>query len=125
MGDANMKRSFVWTRAALALAGGLATFSLWGCPNPNAIGLQEYGSLKIVCVQASNQQPVANAQVSAPTQNGQTVQSTDASGSTTFAQVVIGTHTIVADAPGLHGEAAVTIVENTATSLQISMSPSN
>ena len=121
-----MKKSVVWARAGIALAAGLVTLGLWGCPNPNAIGVQEYGTLKIVCLQASNQQPVVGANVTAPTQNGTTTLPTDASGSVTFAQVVIGTHTITADAPGLHGEVAVTIVENTTVGpIQISMSPSN
>jgi len=50
-------------------------------------------------------------------------QSTDASGNATLNQVVIGTHTAVADAPGLHGEATVTVVENQSVSVQVLMNP--
>ena len=104
--------------AVVSLAG--ATFGLWGCPNPNDIGVQQYGAVQATCTQASNGQPVAGALV---TVAGVNPKSTDASGKVTLTQVPIGTHMITADSPGLHGENSVTIVENQTAQTQIKMSP--
>jgi hypothetical protein len=119
-----MKKSLLWRRAAQACAAGLGALVLSGCPNPNAIGVQQYGTVQVTCLQASNRQPVAGAIVELPGGSSQMVtQSTDASGNATLNQVVIGTHTAVADAPGLHGEATVTVVENQSVSVQVLMNP--
>ncbi|MBV8163501.1 MAG: carboxypeptidase regulatory-like domain-containing protein [Candidatus Eremiobacteraeota bacterium] len=75
-------------------------------------------------MQASNGQPVAGAIVELPGGSSQMVtQSTDSSGNATLNQVVIGTHTAIADAPGLHGEATVSVVENQTVSVRVPMNP--
>ena len=98
-----------------------ATLSLWGCPNPNAIGVQQYGSVKATCVQASNGQPVSGAIVSV---GGRTSSYTDSTGTVVINQVPIGTHPISADAVGLHGQDTVTVIENQTVPKQGLMSPS-
>ncbi len=98
-----------------------ACFGLWGCPNPNAIGVQQYGIVKATCLQVSNNQPVSGAIVSVAGQSNATP--TDATGAATIPNVPIGTHQILADAPGLHGESSVNVVENQTVSVTISMSP--
>gem|GEM_PF-935783 len=108
-------------RIIASVAAVAAVLSLWGCPNPNAIGVQQYGSVKATCVQASNGQPVSGAIV---TVDGRTATTTtDSSGSVTIDNIVIGTHPIVADAPGLHGQDTVTVIENQTVPKQVLMSP--
>ncbi len=108
-------------RAVAALTVAVAAVALWGCPNPNAIGVQQFGIVQATCVQASNNQPVSGAIV---TVGGVTATSTtDNTGSVTIQQVEIGTHTATADAAGLHGEAPVTVVQNQTVPVRISMAP--
>lgn len=110
-----------WPRIMVPVTAIAAVLSLWGCPNPNAIGVQQYGSVKATCIQASNGQPVSGAIV---TVDGVTAKSTtDASGTVTIDTVAIGTHPITADAPGLHGQDAVTVIENQTVPKQVLMSP--
>jgi uncharacterized membrane protein len=96
----------------------VAAMLLAGCPNPNAIGVQVYGQVN-VHVQDANGQPVANALVAI----GNNAQSTDAGGNTSFAQIPVGTWTVSADAPGLHGSSQVTVQENQTSNVVIAMQP--
>ena len=115
-------RNTAWQSVMLPLAVFAATLSLWGCPNPNSIGVQQFGSVKATCVQASNGQPVSGAIV---TVDGVTATTTtDASGTVTITNIAIGTHPITAEAPGLHGQDTVTVIENQTVPKQVVMSPS-
>jgi hypothetical protein len=108
-------------RIIALVAASAAVLSLWGCPNPNAIGVQQFGSVKATCVQASNGQPVSGAIV---TVDGVTAQhTTDASGTVTIDNIAIGTHPITAEAAGLHGSDTVTVIENQTVPKQVLMSP--
>lgn len=102
--------------------GALAAIALMlaGCPNPNAIGVQIYGQVN-VHVQDAGGHPVSGALVALSSVNAQT---TDASGNTTFAQVPVGSWTVTADAPGLHGSQPVTVTENQTSNVVITMAPS-
>lgn len=121
-----MKNSPFASRVALAAATGIGAIILSGCPNPNAIGVQQYGTVQVTCLQASNRQPVAGADVGAPGGSTQyQTQTTDASGHATLNQVVIGSQTIKADAPGLTGETTVTVIQDQTVSAQILMTPTN
>ena len=108
-------------KIVVSVAAVASVLSLWGCPNPNAIGVQQYGSVKATCVQASNGQPVSGAIVTVDGVTAKPV--TDSSGSVTIDNIVIGTHPIVADAPGLHGQDTVTVIENQTVPKQVLMSP--
>ena len=121
-----MKKSVVWTRVWLVLAIGFAALGLWGCPNPNSIGIQSFGNVKVVCLQASNQQPVSGALVSGPGgQTGDVTATTDSSGTATLVNVVIGSHTITANTAGLQGSNTAVVVENGTANIQILMYPTN
>ena len=99
-----------------------STLSLWGCPNPNSIGVQQFGSVKATCIQASNSQPVSGAIV---TVDGVTATTTtDSSGTVTITNIPIGTHPIIAHAAGLDGSDTVTVIENQTVPKQVLMSPS-
>ncbi|MDQ6766511.1 MAG: carboxypeptidase-like regulatory domain-containing protein [Candidatus Eremiobacteraeota bacterium] len=116
-----MKKLTPRARAIVIIPIVLASLGLWGCPNPNAIGVQQYGTVEVTCVQASNGQPVSGAIV---TVDGVTATTTtDASGKVTVSQVPIGTHPVKADAPGLEGTDTVTVIENQTIQKKISMSP--
>ena len=105
----------------LPFAAVAATLALWGCPNPNSIGVQQFGNVKATCVQASNGQPVSGAIV---TVDGVTATTTtDSSGSVTIPNIAIGTHPITAEAAGLHGQDTVTVIENQTVPKQVLMSP--
>ncbi len=119
-----MKKPAVWARAALAAAVMCATFGLWGCPNPNAIGVQQYGTVVVTCVLASNNQPVAGVLVSI---GGVTAtQMTDASGKTTVSQVQIGTRSIDAHGAGLDGQpTTVTVIQDQTVTQTVLMVPTS
>jgi hypothetical protein len=94
-----------------------ACFGLWGCPNPNDIGVQTFGYVAVTCVQASNNQPVSGA---IATVDG----NTQAAGSNGVAIVkaAIGSNIPAScEAPGLSG--STTIPSLTATSTQSSPFP--
>jgi hypothetical protein len=111
-----------WPKIMVPIVAAAAVLSLWGCPNPNAIGVQQYGSVKATCIQASNGQPVSGAIV---TVDGVTATTTtDASGTVTITNIAIGTHPIIAHAPGLDGSGTVTVIENQTVPKQVLMSPS-
>lgn len=121
-----MKKPTRMGRATLALAAGLGALLLSGCPNPNDIGVQQYGTVVVTCLQASNRQPVAGAYVKAAgTATQQEVVPTDGSGRATLTQVVIGSQPIHADAPGLSGDTTVTVIQDQTVSAQILMTPTN
>lgn len=103
---------FAVTLCALALA---------GCPNPNAIGVQTYGTVAVTAVDGSTGQPVSGALINA----GSTYTCTTGSNGSCPSplQLPVGKWTIVASAPGLHGSADVTITENTPATATIQMSP--
>jgi hypothetical protein len=105
---------------AIAVLGSLV---LAGCPNPNSIGVQEFGTVNATCVLASNNQPVAGVLVSV---GGVTATvTTNSAGQVTIPQVEIGTHTVDAHAAGLDGNSpTVTVTENTTTPVTVLMSPS-
>jgi hypothetical protein len=115
-----MKMRIVPSRLALLCLAVTATLGLWGCPNPNAIGVQQFGIVQVLCLQASNNQPVANANVSV----AGVAKATDATGTAVLTQVPIGTHPVEAHAPGLDGQPqTVTVVQDQTVKIQILMSP--
>jgi Carboxypeptidase regulatory-like domain len=114
----NLAQPSAWVSLAVVAA----VLTLWGCPNPNSIGVQQFGSVKATCVQASNGQPVPGAIV---TVDGVTAQhTTDSSGTVTIDNIAIGTHPITAHAAGLDGSDTVTVIENQTVPKQVLMSPS-
>ena len=115
-----MKKGFHPGRLALACLAIAVSAGLWGCPNPNNIGVQQYGVVKVLCVQASNNQPVAGANVSIAGVAGPS----DATGTATLTQVPIGTHPVEAHAPGLDGQPQnVTVLQDQTISVTVVMSP--
>jgi len=116
-----MKKPTIAARMAVASLVAAASLGLWGCPNPNDIGVQQYGIVKATCGQASNGQPVANALVTASSVTAET----DSTGVAILNNVPIGQHTITADAPGLHGQSAspVTVTQGATSTVTIQMSP--
>src|SRR5215472_11058127 len=95
----------VWRiKRTMRLLGGVvavvAAVGLYGCPNPNDIGVQTYGSVAVTVVDANSGSPVSGALVNA----GSTITcTTSASGTCTLAQVPVGKWPIVAHAAGLSG----------------------
>jgi hypothetical protein len=102
------------------LAVTFAALALTGCPNPNAIGVQTYGTVSVKTVDGSGQ-PVAGALVNA----GSTYTCTTGSDGSckTPLQLPVGKWTIVASAAGLHGSADVTVSETVPASVTIQMMP--
>lgn len=114
-----MKKRSTPGRLALACLVVTASTGLWGCPNPNNIGVQQYGVVKVLCVQASNNQPVAGANVSI----AGVANTSDATGTATLTQVPIGTHPLEAHAPGLDGQPQnVTVLQDQTISVTVLMS---
>lgn len=106
----------------LAVATGCCALALSGCPNPNAIGVQQTGSIRVSCVLATNGQPVADALVAV-----NTIQTTHshADGVALLTGVPIGPQTVTADTAGLHGgPVPVQVTENNTSSVTVQMSPS-
>lgn len=104
----------------------VASLSLWGCPNPNDIGVQTYGTVQVTCVQASNQQPVSGALARV---DGSGVGNTNASGVAIIKSVPIGSNEPVnCDAPGLSGTNTVNVQATNSDAspalVTVSMSPS-
>jgi hypothetical protein len=87
------------TRALVLLLGGLLGASLTACVNPNAIGVQNYGSVVGVVVDARTQKPINGANVAI----GNAALATDANGGFSFPQVPEGTQTLRVNAGGYIG----------------------
>lgn len=69
-----------------------------GCSgDPNAIGVQDYGSVTGRVLDATNNRPVANALISV---GSLYTASTDSQGAFTLARIPIGTQEVTASAPG-------------------------
>jgi hypothetical protein len=101
----------------------LAALALSGCPNPNAIGVQKYGTVAVTAVLASNGQPVANALVSIGSM--QTC-NTHADGTCPITQVPIGEQLVHAEATGLTSTPVpVNVLENQTVNVTIQMVPSS
>lgn len=97
--------------------------ALTGCPNPNAIGVQIYGTVAVHAVSASSGQPVANAL--AAVNSTQTCR-TDASGNCSIPQVPVGPQIVNVDAPGLHGSAGpITVQENQTSIVTVTLQPTS
>jgi hypothetical protein len=109
---------------SMRLLGGLAVavaaLALLGCPNPNDIGVQIYGSILTKTVDGTSGQPLAGVLVNAGSNNTCT---TGADGTCTLLKVPVGKWTVTAYIAGLHGSADVSVTENTQTSVTIQMSP--
>jgi len=104
--------------AAAFLALGLA--GLAGCANPNAIGVQVFGTVTVHCVKFSDGSPVPGALVSVANVSHYA----DANGNWTFTNIVpAGPETFTAAAPGLQGTQAATIVEGANPDVTVQMQP--
>ncbi|MGI8736585.1 MAG: carboxypeptidase-like regulatory domain-containing protein [Candidatus Eremiobacter antarcticus] len=114
-----MKRPSPSSRSLVAAAVAGAALLLSGCPNPNAIGVQQYGTIMATCRSTTNNAPVADALVSA----GGVVARSGANGVATLTNVPIGQEVVTADAPGLHGVTSVTVTENQTFNVTIQLSP--
>jgi hypothetical protein len=79
-------------RYTLLVAALAAALTLTGCPNPNAIGVQKYGTVTATTVLASNSQPVANGQCY-----------THGDGTCMLTNVPVGPQVVSASATGLNG----------------------
>ncbi|MBV8172226.1 MAG: carboxypeptidase regulatory-like domain-containing protein [Candidatus Eremiobacteraeota bacterium] len=79
-----------------------AALALGGCPNPNQIGVQQFGTITATVLLASNNQPVANALVAVNTGPGGQCK-TGADGTCTLNQVPVGPQSVTANATGLQG----------------------
>jgi len=101
----------------------LAALTLACCVNPNAIGVQKYGTIAAFAVLASNNQPVANALVIVnSTQNCYT----HSDGTCQITLVPIGQQQVSAAAPGLTGAAIpVNVLEGQTLNVTIPMTPSS
>jgi len=99
--------------AQLVLVAGLVTLA--GCANPNAIGVQDTGTVSGTVLDAKSQQPIGNAIVSV----GDIASKTNASGAYSFL-VPTGTQTVTAAAPGyqtLSSGVTVNVVKDLATTV--------
>jgi hypothetical protein len=99
----------------------LASLTLAACVNPNAIGVQKYGTITATTVMASNGQPVANALVIV---NSTQQCTTHADGTCSIPMVPIGQQQVSAAAAGLTGPPQpVNVVEGQTINVTIQMSP--
>ena len=116
-----MKIRRAGARAVAAITIGAAAALLAGCPNPNAIGVQDTGGIQATCLQASNNAPVAGALVTVnATQNG----TTHSDGTILIPGVPVGPQNVTADAAGLHGgPVAVTVVKDQTVNVTVPMYP--
>jgi hypothetical protein len=106
-----MRTALIASVLALGLAG------LAACTNPNAIGVQVFGSVTVHCVRQSDGSPVGGALVNV----GITALTADANGTVTFPQVPAGQQNFIANAPGLTGSQASAIKEGQNPDLTIQM----
>jgi hypothetical protein len=108
-------------RMLAPLAVAFAALALYGCPNPNAIGVQNTGTLLVTTVDGSTGQPVANVLVSA---GSNYTCRTGANGvCSTVLTLPVGQWTVVASVAGLQGIANVTIATNAQATVTIQMNP--
>jgi hypothetical protein len=108
-----MRSAFAAAFLALGIAG------LAGCANPNAIGVQVYGTVTVHCVKFSDGTPVPGPLVSVANIS----KYADGSGNLTLTNVPAGPETFTAAAPGLRGSQSVTIVEGANPDVTIQMQP--
>ena len=96
---------------AAALAMIVSALTLAGCPNPNDIGVQTYGTVAVTVLDSNTGKPVAGALVSA---GSNYTCNTGANGMCTTGpmQLPVGQWTIQAVAAGLRGSADVTVTAN-------------
>jgi len=109
-------------RYAVICALATVSLALTGCPNPNAIGVQIYGSVAVHVQDAGSGQPIAGALVSI---GSNYAGNTDVNGNFTFPQIPVGDWQVNANAPGLVGAAPVHVTENNQSSVTVPMTPSN
>ncbi|HEY7993763.1 MAG TPA: hypothetical protein VID24_06120 [Candidatus Eremiobacteraceae bacterium] len=106
-------------RKIFGIASLIAAIALGGCPNPNDIGVQNYGTVAISVVDGTTGKPVSGALVSA----GSTYTCTTvASGMCASPlRLPVGNWTITAVTAGQKGSSDVTVVENQqiSTTIQI------
>jgi len=101
----------------------LGALALTGCPDPNAIGVQQTGSVTAQCLLSSNNQPVVDALV---VLNSNQNCRTGSDGRCTIDKAPVGSQTLTANAPGLQGgPVSTTVVEGQNATVQIPMTPSN
>lgn len=107
-------------RFAAALAMIVTALALAGCPNPNDIGVQTYGTVAVTVVDGSTGKPLSGVLVNA----GSTVTcTTGADGKCTTGplRLPVGKWTIQANGAGLTGSADVTVTENQQSTVTIQM----
>jgi len=98
----------------------LGLFGLVGCPNPNSIGVQDFGSVTVHCVRFSDGSPVVGANVYVSSTN---TGLPDGKGGYAFASVPVGSETFTANAAGLKGTQTATIVKGANPDITIQMQP--
>ena len=101
-------------RLARALAFGAAGILVVACVNPNAIGVQDTGSIYGRVVDATSQQPIPNAIVSV---NSVLNQHTNDTGVFTIQNVPVGTQTLTVYANGYQTAtvSGIVVVKSTAS----------
>lgn len=107
---------------SVGLVAATAAVLLAGCPNPNAIGVQHYGSVAAHCTLASGQ-PVAGALVAV---NSTQTCTSGSDGSCQIDMVPVGLNVVTAHAPGLDANPVnVQVTEGNVSSASLTMTPSN
>ena len=108
-------------RFALMVGACLALLSLASCVNPNAIGVQKFGTISATVVLASSGQPVANAEVIVSSEKNCI---TGPDGTCAISPVPIGPQVVYAVAPGLaSSQAQVNVLENQIAPVTLQMAP--
>lgn len=107
-------------RRLLGFAVLLASIALAGCPNPNDIGVQNYGTVAVTVVDGTTGKPVSGALVVA---SSTVTCQTGANGMCANGplKLPVGNWTITAETAGQKGSSDVTVVENqqVSTTIQI------
>lgn len=83
-----------------------------GCSNPNAVGVQQYGSIVGRILDATTNQPVANALVSVGSLFTAT---SDPSGAFTLSNIPIGHQGVTASSPGYYRNSVTAFVRQNET----------
>ena len=106
-------------RKIFGIAALIAAIALGGCPNPNNIGVQNYGTVAVTVVDGTTGKPVSGALVSA----GSTYTCTTGANGICASplRLPVGNWTITAVTAGQKGSSDVTVVENQqiSTTIQI------